>query len=128
MGDMAKYEVRSRANMPQRVFLFDPATSEQTDDWLDIVSSLSDSFRHARDAALHAAGEMSAERDDAKRKEGMEAIKRTMQAALVVGWSFDKPCTPENVAAFLLEAPQVAMMAVAAADDNARFFKVALIA
>lgn len=126
MGDMAKYEVRARANVPQRVYLHDPATGEKTDDWLDIVSSLSDAFRLAKDRAMQDAGAMSAERDDAKRREAIEAAKRTMQAGLVAAWSFDQPCTPENVAAFLLEAPQVAMMVVAIADDNARFFKVAL--
>ena len=126
MGDMAKYQIRSRANTPSRVFLLDPETNEKTEDWLDIVSSLSDAFRLAKDAAMQEAGAMSAERDDAKRKDAIDQVKRQMQAALVAGWSFDKPCTPEAVAAFLLEAPQVAMMVVSVADDNARFFKVAL--
>ena len=126
MGDMAKYQVRSRANTPQRVFLRDPATGEQTEDWLEVVSSLSDPFRIARDRAMQDAGAMSAERDDAKRKEALEAIKRQMQAGLVSGWSFNQPCTSDSVAAFLLEAPQVAAMVVSVADDNARFFRVAL--
>lgn len=126
MGDMAKYQIRSRANTPQRIYLLDPATGEQTEDWLDIVSSLSDAFRSARDTAMQEAGAMSAERDDDKRKDGIESAKRTMQASLVTAWSFDKPCTPENVAEFLREAPQVAALVIRVADDNARFFRVAL--
>ena len=128
MGDMAKYQIRSRANVPQRIHLIDPATGEQTDDWLDIVSSLSDAFRKAHETALQEAGAMSAERDEAKRKDGIELAKRTMQSSLVAGWSFDSPCTPENVGAFLHEAPQIVAMIVNVADDNARFFRVALLA
>ena len=126
MGDMARYQVRGRANTPQRIHLFDPETNEQTDDWLDIVSSLSDAFRLARDRAMQESGALASERDDAKRKDALESIKRDMQASLVAAWSFDAPCTTANVSAFLIEAPQVAMMIVSVADDNARFFKVAL--
>lgn len=44
-------------------------------------------------------------------------------ACLVTQWTFPQPCTPENVKAFLHEAPQIADQIDRLAVDRTRFFK-----
>jgi hypothetical protein len=122
MSRLSKYKTRARANEGVRVQLVDPSTGKAGDDWVEVVSSLSDAFRDARDKALQDAGETAAMGDDAKRKEAMAEVRASMHASLVRAWSFDEPCTPENVREFLKEAPQVSDAVTVAADDHRRFF------
>jgi hypothetical protein len=122
MSRINKYKTRTRANEGVKVKLLDPTTGLVGEDWIEVVSSLSDTFRDARDKALQEAGETSALGDEAKRKAAIAEVKAQMHAALVRTWSFDEPCTPEAVREFLREAPQVADAVVAAADDHRRFF------
>jgi hypothetical protein len=122
MSRLSKYKTRARANEGVRVQLVDPSTGKVGDDWVEVVSSLSDAFRDARDKALQDAGETAAMGDQAKRKEAMAEVKACMHASLVRAWSFEEPCTPENVREFLKEAPQVSDAVTIAADDHRRFF------
>ena len=122
MSRLNKYKTRARANEGVRVHLVDPTTGAIGEDWIEVVSSLSDAFRDARDKALQDAGETSALGDEDKRKGALADVRERMHAALVKAWSFDEPCTPENVRAFLKEAPQVSDAVTIAADDHRRFF------
>lgn len=116
-----KYKIRDKAQKPTRVQLFDPATDTQTEDWIEVRSSLSDEFMEARDQAMQEAQSVS-EQNPEKRKELIREIQLRMKASLVAGWSFDVPFTQEEVVAFLREAPQIQQMVMSVADDSARFF------
>lgn len=125
-GDpMDRYRIRDKANVPKRIFLYDPATKERTEDWLDVYSSLSDNFRAARDEAMQGATEMAAIPDTEERKVKMANAMDTMFASLIADWSFPTACTTENKAAFLRDAPQVKNMLQSAADSSEAFFGVA---
>jgi hypothetical protein len=119
---MERYKIRDKANVPKRVFLHDPATKERTEDWLEVYSSLSDSFREARDTAMQNAAEVAATPHEATRKQLMADNMNRMYAGLIAAWSFPKPCTPENKAAFLADAPQIQNMLVSVADNSEAFF------
>jgi len=123
VGDsMDRYKTRDKANVPKRVFLYDPATKAKTEDWLDVRSSLSDDFREARDEAMQRASEIAQIANDGERKEALDDSLRAMYASLIAAWSFDKPCTEQNKKQFLLDAPQIRNMVMAVADDSEAFF------
>lgn len=122
MSRINRYKTREKANEGIKVKLIDPSTGRVGEDWVEVVSSLSDAFREARDKALQNAGETAGLGDEAKRKDAIAEVKAKMHAALVKSWSFDEPCTPEAVREFLREAPQVADAVVSVADDHSRFF------
>jgi len=119
---MDKYRTRERANNPNRVFLFDPATGKKTEDWMDVVSSLSDRFRIAKDTAYQIAGDHAAIKDPKVRAERVYDSQVRMKASLVVAWSFPGPCNEDTVTALLKDAPQLQMLVVSAADDTQSFF------
>lgn len=119
---MDRYKIRARANTPRKMFLFDPATNKETTDYLEIYSSLSDSFRAARDASMQAVSKLVLEKDVKTRAALIAEGQLKLYASLVAGWSFPTPCTQEAVAEFLKEAPQVQNMVVAEADDTESFF------
>lgn len=119
---MERYRIRDKANVPKRIFLYDPVTRDRTEDWLDVRSSLSDDFRAARDEAMQNATELASIADAVERKEKMNDSMNVMFASLIAGWSFDQPCTTENKAAFLRDAPQVKNMLQATADNSEAFF------
>lgn len=122
-GDKSdRYRIRDKANVPKRIFLYDPATKEKTEDWLDVYSSLSDNFRAARDEAMQGAVELAAIADPEERKEKMADAMNVMFASLIADWSFDLPCTTENKAGFLRDAPQVKNMLQSTADSSEAFF------
>jgi hypothetical protein len=122
MSKINRYKTRARANEGIRVQLIDPSTGKVGEDWIEVVSSLSDAFRDARDKALQDAGETAAMGDEVKRKEAMAEVKARMHASLVKAWSFEEACTPDSVREFLREAPQVSDAVTVAADDHRRFF------
>lgn len=118
---MNRYKIRSQAQKPMKVFLVDPATGEHTEDWVEVRSSLSDEFMEARDAAMRAVQGVVTP-DKAQRKAEVGEIQLEMKSSLVAGWSFEEPCTKENIIEFLREAPQIQQMLLNVADDSARFF------
>lgn len=118
---MGMFKTRNRVQKPVRQFLINPETGELTSEYLDIRSSLSDEFTAARDRSMQEVGEID-EKDPEKRKAAVKEIQLRMSASLVAGWSFDEPCTEENVVGLLREAPQVRNLVNAVADDQQRFF------
>lgn len=97
----AKYETRKTINKGARLELADPTTGEATGDWLKIRYSLADDYAMAREEV---------ERSDAiTGAQDSGSVERTARylAPLIADWSFDEPCTPENVFEFLCIAPHV---------------------
>ena len=121
MSNIERYKVRPKAQIPSRVFLIDPVTGKQTEDWMDIRSSLSDEFMEARDATMQEVSTI-VEQNAEKRKEIVKELQLKMKVALVAGWSFDEAFNEKNVMDFLREAPQLQQMVMNVADDSARFF------
>lgn len=121
MGTIDRYKTRERAQKPSRVMLIDPATGKETEDWLEIRSSLSDEFLDARDSTMQEVQSLTEPNPD-KRKAAVKELQLKMKAALVAAWSFDEPFNERNVIEFLREAPQLQQMVLTVADDSARFF------
>ena len=121
MSNMERYKIHGQAQKPIRVHLHDPATGKQTEDWLDIRSSLSDAFSMARDETMQAVQEIVEPNKD-KRRALVAELQLGLKVALVAGWSFDEPFTEGNVRDWLREAPQVQQMIMSVADDSSAFF------
>lgn len=122
-NSMSRFFTREKAAATTRVYLTDPATGKPTEDWLDIRSSLSEEFRSMRaennqKVAMFAVTNPG---DDA-RKQFVEEAVRELRVALVAGWSFPEPCTPDNVREFLKQCPQIEDIVENVADDTRRFF------
>lgn len=123
MSQMEQFHTRARANEGKRLQLFAP-DGRPTEHWLQVRHVYSDAFQQANEAALDglrdallAAGGDGAAVADIKRDAQTRAL-----AALVSAWSFDAECTPEAVADFLREAPQIAAKLDTFAADGRRFF------
>lgn len=122
MAGMEKFHTRSKANEGRKLFLATP-DGERTEHWLLILSQHSDKFRRARDTALQLrAKEIALIKDLEERRERAQDELGVVQAALVAGWSFEEPCTAENVQTFLREAPQIGDAISRFAEDDAAFF------
>jgi len=119
---MERYNTRSRAEIPRRMYLVDPVTFESTEDYLDVISSLSDSFAEARDEALSVVADSLHNSDKEERKKISKECQLSIQASLVVGWSFDKEFTKENVVDFLRNSRSVLNSVINLADDRKSFF------
>lgn len=82
-------------------------TGEKTDHHMIVAGVDSDRFRVAQVEASRKMLEAQIIKDDDQRKLEEASIQRRFVAALVLGWSFEKECTTENVTAFFKEAPQI---------------------
>jgi hypothetical protein len=60
--------------------------------------------------------------DDAQAANEREANNRFLIASLVAGWSFEKDCSPANVAEFFESAPQIQQETDLFAGDRSNFF------
>ena len=122
---MEDFYTRDKANEGQRLPLRTP-DGQPTDHWLQVRHVWSDAFQSAEEASMReiqerivALGDKAADADIAKAKR--EGTNRLL-ASLVSEWSFDEPCTPDAVAAFLDKAPQIAEQINRFAADAKRFF------
>ena len=104
---MDRFHTRARASEGRKVFLADPATGKLTNDWLIIRSRWCDEFQEAKSVAVQSAFTDAKEGDAALKKAASDDRRFDLLCALVGGWSFDTPFTPEAVKAFLREAPQI---------------------
>lgn len=132
--DKSRFFTRQKANAGFKMFLPDPVSGKNTDAWLQVVGSDSDV---ARKMDIEVQRELSkmyadafAETDDkAKARDIVQKAKAASAAddvikeaaALVVGWCFDD-FSPENVIAFLTEAPHIADLVLLKSKDRANFF------
>ena len=120
---MEQFKIRNKANEGVKVPLVDPATGEETEHWLQIVSQYSDVYRE--ESKIQRRAVTQAIIDGEKYK--VDELKMT--AMLVKAWSFTeedgktpKPCTFQNVYDFLLEAPQLIDSIDLKAVSNKSFF------
>lgn len=119
-SNKGRYMIRSQANTPTRVQLRDPATQEETGDWIDVRSSLSDKFIETRNLLMGSVGELSPDKETRKAEAADRQLR--LKASLVSGWSFSEKPSEEEVIEFLREAPQVGEMLISVADEGDRFF------
>ena len=71
--------------------------------------------------AINAAVDAAIEEGIAKFAHQAERVR--LVACLVSSWSFEQPCTPENVQAFLRESPQIMEATDKVAANRRAFFK-----
>lgn len=136
MSSMEQFKTRQRASEGVRLPLQTP-DGKPTEHWLQVRHVWSDEFQEANEAGLREVREWLAAElasldlpDDAQlpahlRERLAKESRRVRLAALaslVAGWSFEEEATPENVRAFLEEAPQVASAIDAFAVRNEAFF------
>lgn len=95
---------------------------EPSGHWLRIRGADSEQFRKARFDGARALRDLPPETNDWDRGLVMDDVVLDSLAALVAGWSFNEPCTPEAVREFLKNAPQIAESVDRVANDRARFF------
>lgn len=125
MNDMMQqFFTREKANDGAKMPLQLPDGTE-TKYWLLVRGIDSDAFRKANAAAnqrlLHITEEE--EKDPGKVEAIKEECKLSLIVALIAGWSFDMPCTEENVASFLKEAPYIRDGVDRFAANRKLFFK-----
>lgn len=83
--------------------LYDPAW-QKTEHWFKILGEDSDAFQAAK--AAQRARVLANSDPAAKAKPESEGdLNRELATALLVEWSFEEPCTRENVVELLKEAP-----------------------
>lgn len=104
---MEAFFTRQRANEGIKLPLSTP-DGKPTTHYIKIRGVDSDAFKTAEAAAKRTAFELVTGEDQTKLEEQILTGKLTLLAALVIEWSFDIPCTPETIIAFLREAPQIA--------------------
>ena len=119
---MDLFRTRDKANTGIKLPLINPATGEETDQWLTIVSIDSDAYQKANTKAMRQAATIQNMDDDTK-AEAINANSLDIVTALVQDWSFESPCTPENVRQFLIDAPQIRGAINIMAADRALFMK-----
>lgn len=117
------FKTRAKANEGERLTLYTP-DGKETEHWLQVRHVWSDAFMEANDLAIAQMQEavMAAQGDTAKVAAANRDAKYRLWASLVAGWSFDEPCTPEAVEAWLREAPQIGARLDKFAADSRRFF------
>lgn len=123
MAGLELFHTRARANEGVRLPLHAPDGSP-TEHWLQVRHVWSDAFQEANDAAVAEVSEavLAAQGDKARIAEVKREAQVKLWASLVAAWSFDEPCTPEAVAAWLREAPQIGKVLDKFAADSKRFF------
>lgn len=104
---MAMFHTREASNDGVKLELVTP-TGAKTDHWLKVLGADSDAFRDAEMASKREGVKLASISDEQERISASRLLQLKVLAAVVVAWSFPKPCTKENVIAFLREAPQVA--------------------
>lgn len=112
MSSFKDYFTRPAHNTAIRITIAAPDGSGG-EAWLDMVGAESDRFRAARELSEHEllASLAKIENVDDRKKfiaDQKQASRLKMLASLVVAWSFDEECTPENVILLLTEAPFIA--------------------
>ena len=117
--EMKQFFTREVAQEGKRIPLSRPDGTE-TEHWLTLQGIDSDSFRDAFADERKVLLEKGADGEVGERD--MTESRNRMLSKLVPSWSFDLPCTPENVKAFLTESPQIAEKLNALAADRRYFF------
>lgn len=123
-GGMDMFYTNAGATEGVRLPLYDPM-GRKTEHWLHIIGSDSEEFRLADSAAKRRAVEMGNLGTEQERDAAVLTLTRELTAVLIKDWSFEQPCTRENVIEFLKQAPQIQRAVNTAAVNRALFYKVA---
>lgn len=118
---MEQFFTRGRANAGVKVPLYLPS-GEESEHFLMVHGVDSDEFRAADMMSRRENLKIAEIKDLAKRDIAIADLTRTLRAKLVISWSFDMPCTFENVYNFLKEAPQIADGIDRVASNRKAFF------
>lgn len=118
---MEMFHTRKGANEGITVPLYTPK-GDKTAHWIQIRGVDSDEFRLAEADSKRDVMRIAQIEDHRQRLAEVELSKLRLIAVLVIAWSFAKECTPENVLAFLQEAPQIADAIDTAASRRSLFF------
>lgn len=122
MTTMEEFYTRNRANEGNKLPLYYP-DGRESEHWLIVRGIDSDHFRMAESAGRKKALEALQIESQQKRAEFARNVEVETIASLVAGWSFDMPCTPDNVVKFLHEAPQICDMVNRYAAKRTEFYK-----
>lgn len=119
---MTDFFTRENAEAGIEVPLFRPGEDSPSGQWIRIRGVDSDQFRDAeassRRKLRELAGDPKADLTQAYRDGLIDVM-----SSLVISWSFDEECTPQNVKKFLREAPQIADNINQLATRRKLFFK-----
>lgn len=118
---MNAFFTRGVANEGLQLPLYLP-NGEKSEHWVRVLGVDSDAFRAAEAESKRDAFRIAAIESRDERASEIAKSKRGLIASLVVAWSFDQPCTRENVEAFFMEAPQIMDAIDMAASKRALFF------
>ena len=112
---------RAKANEGERMPLSLP-DGTTTDEWLQIRGVDSDIFQRAMDEFRRELVVLASVKDEKERAEKTEAARLKLNAALVIGWSFDAEFSEAALLEFLRESPYIATEVDRFASDRRRFF------
>lgn len=118
---MGEFFTRNKANEGLQLPLYRPDGSK-SEHWVRVLGIDSDAFRRADAEARRDAFRIAQIEDLTERSQAIADSKRRLVAALVVDWSFDRPCNVETVAEFFREAPQIMDAIDMASSKRALFF------
>lgn len=122
-----KFDTRTRSNEGVQIFLKD-AEDKPTLSWIRVLGIDADAFQLAN-RAMRANVLLYLEEKGLEVKKTPEYLDFTLQeqrklnASLVTEWSFDEPCTPENVIKLLTVAPYIATQIDETASKRSQFVK-----
>lgn len=117
---MDAFFTRASANAGILLPLYRP-DGTKSEHWLRILGVDSDAFRVADSTHRRDALRIVQIQDKVERAQAIEDSKRRLIASLVVDWSFEAPCTADEVEKFLREAPQIMDAIDTAAGRRALF-------
>ena len=124
MSDMSEFFTAETAEAGIKLPLFRP-DGTQSEHWLKIRGVDSQEFRIAETLAKRSAAAAASIKDDRERAQMALDARTRLAASLVIDWSFDQPCTIDNVANFLKNAPQITDAIDRVSGDRALFFGIA---
>jgi len=118
---MTAFFTRAVANEGIRLDLELP-TGGKSGEWIHVLGIDSDRYRKAETALMRRLIDLAQIKEDAVKDQSRTDEEITLAASLVDAWSFEEPCTTENVITLFREAPQIQKLVDRAAFDRARFF------
>jgi len=114
MSNIERFYTLDQSNAGKILYLEELDGTLSTD-WVRVLGADSDQYEDALTKERNAlSSDNPSEVKDASRR---------LYASLVVEWSFDLPCTPENVGKLFANSPFVRRQVIRFVDDRRSFFK-----
>ncbi len=115
------FYTRAKANEGERMPLSLP-DGTPTDEWLLIRGVDSDQFRVALDEFRRDLLAFASMKDETEKSDKTEQARLRLNAALIIGWSFDAEFSETALLEFLRESPYITAEVDRFASDRRRFF------